>query len=194
MPKLEERQLLGISVVVVAIILGITGAGIYFSHRKLSDLIKQNASLESQIQAAQKKIDEIKTLQTKRDLLEANLYDIEQRLPDQKELEGMLDTLAEFKEASGVDIRSLKPQKTSSTRMQLAEAYEEYRYSISLKADFFSFVKFLNLLETYKRFIRVNSFRISQKDPDSSINDIELEVSTFSYRGAPVEAARRQRR
>jgi len=193
-PKLEERQLLTISVVVVIVILGAIGAGIYLSHRTLSNLIKQNAKLESQVQAAKKKIDDIPRLQARRDRLEENLRDIEEGLPDRKELENMVDTLAEFKEASGVDILSVKPKKRTPTRMQISEAYEEYPYSLSIRADFFSFAKFVNLLETYKRFIRVNSFRINKKSPDSLVNDIDIEVSTFSYRGSPVQAPARPRR
>ena len=51
-------------------------------------------------------------------------------------------------------------------------------------------MRFINLLETHNRFIRIDKFDIKKKAMDSLLNDITLNISTFSFKvpAGPVVA------
>ena len=137
----------------------------------------------------------------------ADLQDEEQellyadRLPDDDRLEELFDRLSEFEQASKVDLRqSTSKEPKGSRRTSDAEPYEQLQYTLGLTAGLFEFCKFMNLLETMPRFVRVDEFNIKRAGKEAGRSaaedaripcDIDLVFSVFRLKpsASPAKAS-----
>jgi len=195
MPRPDERAALLITVVVViTAVIGIS-VGLFFSYRELEKVRQANADLEKRISEAENKKSRIPALEEEISVMLADLVLYEEILPDEKEIENIMDLLNDFKKEAKVEIISLTPQRARGVTLAGQQNYERYTYTIKLQGTYFTVMRFINLLETHNRFIRIDKFDIKQKDMDSLINDTTLTISTFSFKpsAGPVVAGGVQR-
>lgn len=188
----EKIILLTILVASAVIALG-SGAGVYLLQKKAGVLEQQNTALEGRVAKARTKINKLPELRAERERAEARLVIAERILPSQEEIENLVDNLSEFARESGVVITEAAPFRQSGYRggQGGAKKFEEANFSLSIEGNFFQFVKFLNLLENYKRFIKVDGFTVkSGKDPGKP-HEIELTFTTFTYTSTNAQPARR---
>lgn len=99
------------------------------------------------------------------------------RLPSSHNEYEFLSLLINILRVSKVNQHFLKPSAYVAQTL-----YTEIPYSIDLKARYHEFGSFLNLVEENPdRFIRVNSFQISNDKDRPSIHPIKVVISTFMF-------------
>jgi len=183
--------------VIILAVLGACGvialvAGVlcYFLGSWTSDLRATNAALQARYDTANGKLQKLNVLRVQRELAQARLDVAERILPSQEEIENLVDNLSEFAKKSGVTILQTEPVRQMAFRAAkgAVKRFDEAEFNIDLEGDFFQFVAFVNYLENYKRFIKVDDFIISGGrklgDPDT----IKLKFATFTYVDAPAVA------
>ena len=190
MPRPDERSALLITVVVVILVAIGIGVGLFFTYRELGNVREANADLYKRIRDAEKKKSMIPALEEEISVMLGDLVLYEEILPDEKEIENIMDLLNDFKKEAEIEIISLTPQRARAVAQAVQQNYERHAYSIKLRGTYFRIMRFINLLETHNRFIRIDKFDIKQKDMDLLINDITLDISTFSFKApaGPVVA------
>ncbi len=166
-----------------------SGAGVWYLQKESAELETQNSALQTRVAQAQTKISKLPQLRAQREESEVRLRVAERILPSQEEIETLVDNLSAFAERSGVVITKAAPvrQVAYGGPGGSARPFEEANFDLDLKGDYFQYVEFLNLLENYKRFIRVDSFTISPgRSQDESLG-IDLKFATFTYVGSTTK-------
>ncbi len=177
----EGRKLL-ISVLVVVVTLGGIVAWLVVgmkTSRRLDVSVKQKAQ---QLTDLQEKVAAIPTLRQEQQRLAGELEECETILPNDREQNKIFDTLSEYEREAKVEIQSFSPVRERKSRPGAAQtSYRKVSYDLDLGGEYFNLVKFLNLLENHHRFMQVDSFKIKQKDENSPVNDVSLNISTFVF-------------
>lgn len=181
---MAEKQKLIVSIFVVLLLLGGFGLGIYLKIKEKGPLDANIDTLRKTIAIHNQKIAEIEPLTEKIAALQDELARYEIIIPDSEELDKMAETVDEFRKTSGVEINDFrKTSRPTTAREEMGKAYRRVTYDIKLVGKFYDFVTFVNLLESHERFIRVDSFRMSPaRGEDTSLMDIDLQISTFTSR------------
>ena len=107
-------------------------------------------------------------------------------LPDTDDVNNLVRTFQKFSEDSGVRISGLK-KKTNDARDK--GDFTKVAYTLSLEADAFQFLDFLNLCESHRRFMCVPNFHITAATRTTQPNDkagqpahkIQVDVETYVY-------------
>lgn len=181
---MEENQKLILSIVVVLAILAIIGFALYLDRKKLSQAQAElQVKLNEEQQLRQRIEVEIPRLKGELVEKEAKVAEYEKTLPSAKEIEAMDETLNAYKDQA--DVMLMERQTVRETARPSIQAqpplYYKYSYRLGIKADFFAWGKFLNLLENHHRFIRVDEFAVKVENEATGMLDITMKVSTFSY-------------
>lgn len=140
------------------------------------------------IQQAEAKIEKIPDLEKQVIVLRENVDTYVKILPEQGEINNFLRTVNRFVSQSNVEPKSFIDGKPGT-----AGKFDHYSYRIELTATLWQFLKFINLFESYERFVRVKSFTIRGADDKEIARDlaagrdarhtISLVVETYVYRG-----------
>ncbi len=190
---MDETKKLIISIVVVIVVVVGLGVLLYFGVKSRKTLQDEIATKTTKVASLDQKIATIKGLQEDKKRLAASQQLAEEVLPDEKKVEELDQVLSQLEQQAGVqivDLESRKPRAQVLTPQARAAKlpYERYAYTLKGKGPFFAFTKFLSLLETYQRFIQVDSFDISSKAEEYPISDFTVEISTFSYQATKAPA------
>jgi len=181
-PKNEKVMLLAVLVgsVLIAVASGVT---IYFVAKDTSELKAANDALHTRIATAKNKLNQLNDMRVEREKAQARLVASESILPSQKEIETLVDNLSEFAKQSGVTIVKAEPVRQSAYGAPIAtsQRFDEADFNLDLTGNYFQFVEFLNYLENYKRFIRVDSFSVAAGRNNSEGNSMSLDFATFTY-------------
>jgi len=190
--KNEKVILLVVLVASVAVALG-SGGGVYFLSRKVSVLSQANAGLQARVATAQNKLNKLNDLRTERERAQARLDVAESILPSQEEIENLVDNLSEFARKSGVVITKAAPvrQTMYKSGKDAVRRFDEADFDLELVGNYFQFVEFLNYLENYKRFIRVDDFSVAAAKTEGEPDSIKLKFATFTYVNAVAPAAQK---
>jgi Tfp pilus assembly protein PilO len=124
-------------------------------------------------------------------------------LPDEDDVNNLVRTFQRFSEDSDVRIRALK--KKPDPRGAQETAFDKVAYTLTLEADAFQFLDFLDMIESHSRFMRVPRFKVTAADRTQVEEDgfashkVQLDIETFvydregSFRPARIEGYDRKR-
>jgi Tfp pilus assembly protein PilO len=193
---MDERQKL---LVTIASIAAVAVGLLYLDYREYTALAETRNTIENTraaIKAAEAKIAEIPTLEAERARLTEVVEENVRILPDEKEVESLLETLSELKDQSGLTPDAIESfqfaQESASARGRSTASanFQKYICQVRLRATLFQFATFVNLLERYKRFVQVDSFSMKPEATGAEL-DVNMQMSTFTYtRGAKGGAAK----
>ena len=187
--KREKMILMTVLVASAVVALG-AGVWIYFLSTWAGELRTDNDALRARVNAAQTKLAKLTALRIEREQAQARLDVAQSILPSQEEIESLVDNLSEFAKKSGVVIAKTAPVRQGAYRNAkgAVKRFEEADFEIDLEGNFFQFVEFLNYLENYKRFIRVDDFAVAAGRAEGDPNSVKLKFATFTYVDAPAAA------
>jgi Tfp pilus assembly protein PilO len=160
------------------------GALIYFQNKNIDLSREEVAGLQGEIETARKLIEGTNALEREVIVLRELSTTMQEILPDTEDVNNLVRTLQRFSEDSQVRISGLK-KKDANVRDQ--GDFDKVAYTLSLEADAFEFLDFLNVIESHSRFMRVPSFKIeaarrSQFEKDGvASHRIQVDVETFVY-------------
>ncbi len=188
----NEKMVLLVTLIASGVVALASGTGMYFLQKNSGELATTNAALESRVAQAQSKINKLATLRAQREQAQVRLVVAESVLPSQEELESLVDNLADFARKSGVIITKASPGRQSAYRKAVGgvKRFDVAEFNLDLEGDYFQLVEFVNLLENYKRFIRVDSFNVKSGRTQEDPHDIALKFATFTYVDAPAPVKR----
>jgi Tfp pilus assembly protein PilO len=190
----KEKVILAAILIASGLVALGSGVGVYMLQKKAGVLETENVALQSRVAQAQTKLNKLGALKTQREEAEARLIVAESILPSQEEIENLVDSLSEFARKSGVVIAKAAPVRTGAYggARGVVKRFEETNFDLKVEGDFFQLVEFLNHLENYKRFIRVDGFIIKSGRDEIAPLDVDLKFATFSYMGTPAAKGGRE--
>ncbi|MEZ6014011.1 MAG: type 4a pilus biogenesis protein PilO [Planctomycetota bacterium] len=114
---------------------------------------------------------------------------IREVLPDTKDLNDLIRNFQDYSRETGVRPSSFKPKDAAKDRARgkASSAFEKVAYTLTLEADLFQFLEFLNRIETHRRFMSVNSFKIDAttrrklEEDGVASHRVTMEVETYKY-------------
>lgn len=187
---MAEKNTSGIiSIVVTALIIVTLGVLSFLKWRECQKIAEQTKVMEEDVKRMRKQVEEKKRLKQKiREAMEA-VAELTKILPNKAEIEqaNFLMLLRSFQEKSKVELDTLNPLRRIGGEDAAEKGYRQHKYEIKLSGTYTQFVKFLHLLETHKRYFKVDSFdlqapRYEKLKPDESpALTIKMMVSTYTY-------------
>ncbi len=112
---------------------------------------------------------------------------IREILPNTKDLTNVVRDFQEYSQEAGVATSGFRPSQKGNGRGKQTGAFEKVAYQLTLEADTFQFLDFLNRIETHSRFMAASSFKMSGATRKSLELDgiakhrIQMEVETYKY-------------
>src|SRR5262245_45633450 len=188
MAKLTEKQkLTGIGGGALAICL-LAGGGVYWASGLIDDERKAIEQKHTEITAADQKIAKIPATETEVIILRENLDEYVKILPDTQGLNDFITTLNQFVTQSGVITQNFQPGRLIKSQSKTPEKFSRVEYQYDMTATLWQFLKFINLIENYERFISITDFSIQhingrdaeQRDGDQ-VHSIKLTMETYVY-------------
>jgi Tfp pilus assembly protein PilO len=180
----EKQKLMVAAAVAAAIAIGLAYL-IYVEYGTSVEALETTANVKKGIQLAEAKIKEIPGLEAERNRLAAVVEEYVRILPDEKEVEALLETLSELKDKAGlapdaITSFTFTQEPIGTSRSAASANFQKYVRQVRLRATLFQFADFVNRLERYKRFIQVDSFSL-RPQTEGTVHDINMQMSTFTY-------------
>ena len=167
---MTEARKLVISVIVMLVALAGVGTWLTLGWRQSGALQKSIADKGRELATLREKMAAVPELRQERQRLAGELDEYETILPNDREFAKILDTLSEYLKKAGVEMRQFTPVREKDDKKSTA-SYKRVSYELDVTGDYFSFIRFLNLLENHNRFIQVDAFTVKQKEEGSLIKD-----------------------
>ena len=184
----QKKQLMTITGGAVAIC-ALAACGVWYAKGKIEELNLQIEAKRLEIVAAEAKIAQIPEVERDVIVLRENLDQYVKILPDTKELNAFVRMLNQFERQSGIVGTGLV-QKTSRGS-KATDRFVAIEYTYEMTATLWQFIKFMNLVENYERFISITDFSIQTgmkgkaeelRDGDV-VHSIKLTMQTYTYNG-----------
>jgi Tfp pilus assembly protein PilO len=166
----------------------LAGIGIYYTEGLIDDVEAKVTDQEKAIEAADKKIATIPTLEKSVIILRENLDEYVKILPNQKELSAFLRMLNTFDRQTGVMSKGLVPRTRAEVK---GEVFTPIEYTYDMSGTLWQCMKFMNLVENFERFVSITDFSIAaNKDSGrgderegDSVHTVKLSLQTYRYNG-----------
>lgn len=201
--RIPEKTLVIVSIAVAFVVVAGLSALCYSKHRKIEGINKETSELRKQVQELQKKINLLPLLEEEMDELVEQIVEYEKILPDAKEVENLMIMLSEQANKSDCsvgDFSLIETRRTMAARRSAGQAaYQKIKFECSVSSrklgkGYFSACKFLNLLETYKRFIAVDDFDIKGGKKEGISMTMNLSAHTYVFTGTKMQPMVKKRR
>lgn len=178
--EMDEKQKMIIAAAVGVLLVGVLLYLTYSAKTQKEAAEKDIAAFQKRFREARERIKEIPALRQKEFELNNAVNEYVKILPTEQEVEKMYDTVNDLKDEAGIQLSSYRPGKQAGkSRQKMSSNFQMHTRDIRISGNFFAIVKFINLIERYKRFMRVESFDL--KPTEGDILDSTVKFSTFTY-------------
>lgn len=186
---LTEKQMTILTVAAICLTAIAGGVVIYyFQFDVLAEKKKTLATVETSIEAEQKKVPDIETFNREIKDLQQKIKGIEGTIPalSIEEYDKFINTMEELRRQSGVTIASARFSLTGRSAPlspSLPGRISRVEYSMAVTGSFYHLLKFLNVIETQSRFIHVVRFSINPlaAKEGSDACTMPLVISTYIF-------------
>ncbi|MEO6596663.1 MAG: type 4a pilus biogenesis protein PilO [Planctomycetota bacterium] len=164
-------------------------SGVYYVQGLIEEITVQTTQKKESIVVAEGKIAQIPGIEKEVIVLRENLDEYVKILPDTKELNAFVRTLQQFERQSGIMGTGLTPKNSRVGKANGQFTPIEYTYDFT--ATLWQFLKFINLMESYERFVSITDFNIQSgatgrgevsRDGDI-VHKVRLTMQTYTYNG-----------
>lgn len=182
----QKKQILlicGSAAAVCALAIG----GVYYADGQIDEIQQQIEQKRQEISAAEAKILKVPGLEKDVVVLRENLGEYVKILPDNKNLNDFLRSLNDFEKQSGS--RGLRLSQKGNPKA--IGRFSMIEYSTQMTGTLWEILRFMNLIESYERFVNISEFAIATggrgaqeatRDGDE-IHTLTLAMQTYSYNG-----------
>jgi Tfp pilus assembly protein PilO len=183
------------TLIAVALFVALAGVMIYFvtdTQADIETVTKANEDLDNEIKGYNAEIAQAEGLKRQLEELNANFRDYVKILPSAEVAteEKLLKVIQNYMDLAQISIDEViqKAAGKASGGGKMGE-FQEVAVSFRIRADFDSFVRFLNLLERHEQFLKVNSFSVTPGAGGPRTVDgkevidlaVAIEVTTYKY-------------
>lgn len=185
---MNEKKLL--KSIAAAAALGLAGVGwlVWSEYAALDQARAKVTDIRTQIDTARKQLSGLAALEKDVIVLRETEQAIKEILPDDKDLNNFVRDLQRFAQDTEVAFTQVKRKEFGGPRKTAADTFEKVAYEISLEADAFQSLAFLDRVETHTRFLRVPTIALSAssrrtiEETGSPRHKLKLEIETFVYK------------
>ncbi|MBI4845268.1 MAG: type 4a pilus biogenesis protein PilO [Candidatus Omnitrophica bacterium] len=146
----------------------------------IEDSKKENIMIE-QMKNAENMVADKERLTKEVEEVKNKIKFYEQRLPSKVDIPQVLSELIDIGKKTNVifdSIEPLNPEKITISEIE-GKNYLEIPIEIRLKGGYHEFAKFVNEIENFRRFMKVDQIKISLNQASKTKHDISLVVSAF---------------
>jgi Tfp pilus assembly protein PilO len=170
---------------------GVAGIGagvlVYFQHRGIEEARRRADELHVKINADAKLLQRLPDLEDEVIIQRDTDALIQEILPNEQDITDFSRTLQLFAEQSGVVMESVK--KKPLDKREADSEFQKVGYQISLSADAFQLLAYLDLVERYRRFMSVTGFQLTATksrrkdagDAGPTRHQVQIDVETYVY-------------
>ena len=173
----------------VAVMLGLLGSSYFLVFNKANE---KRVAVQAEIDRKQKELAELEmatsgTADLKRKIedLQKAISIVEDKLPQEREIDKVLKEVWQMAEANKLEQRTIKTLKS-----QRANNYNEQPIEMSLAGDFEGFYVYLQQLEKLPRLTRVTKMELTKMDDRDGAMEAKLTLSIFFEPDTATAAAR----
>jgi Tfp pilus assembly protein PilO len=173
----------------------LAAGGVYYAQGLIEEVEAQVKQKREGIAAADAKIAKIPALQKDVIVLRENLDEYVRILPDTRELTNFVRQLNQFERQSGINGTGL--QLKSRRESKTAERFVPIEYTYEGSATMWQALKFMNLVENYRRFVSINEFSITSGGGNTAraagrneevgdreaVHQVRFTLQTYTYNG-----------
>lgn len=188
----QKKQLLTIAGS-AALICGLAVFGVFHAQGLIQEIDAQKEQKQQAIVAAEGKIAQIPAIEKDVIVLRENLDEYVKILPDNRELNAFVRMLNQFERQSGIQGTGLI-QRAVRANDKGNDRFTPIEYTYEMTATLWQFLKFMNLIENYERFVSITDFSITAggkgrndetRDGDT-VHSVKLTMQTYTYNGKVV--------
>jgi len=156
---------------------------------KLVYLIKENAKFESQLRSVEKDLSNIGALEKSKEELTAEILALQKTFLEETQIPLFLEELSKLAEQTSVRLNSLKLPKEdvdpeAEEKTQIEKKYKKVPIFIEAECGFHDLGRFINKLESSKRFIAISDINIKAQEDTPRLHRVRLEVEAIARRKA----------
>ena len=191
---MNERQITLITLAFLALFIIGGGIGVwYLQFNVLSKKKEGMEALRKKVVVASKKKDSLKKLRIEVNNLRKKETEEIQRIPnlDNNEYDGFVDQLNQMRRQSGVFLRSASTARgrrvAARGGTKLPTNVDKVSYDLTVSGNFYPLLRFINLIETNKRYIQIDSAKISSSGgrgsgSGGSLRELKVKVTTYAFK------------
>lgn len=187
----QKKQLLAIGGG-AGLVCALAVAGVFYAQGLIDEIDVSIEAKKQAIAAAETKIAQIPGLEKEVVILRENLDEYVKILPDSKELTDFVRMLNQFERQSGIIGSGLVLKNSRSAKDTERFTLVEYTYEGT--ATMWEFLKFVNLIENYDRFVTISEFSILSGDKGKGeetrgrdvVHSMRLTLQSYSYNAKPT--------
>jgi len=152
---------------------------------KLLYLIRENSKLDTQLSAAAEDAAKIDGLNSNKAGLAAEISALQERFLEETQIPLFLEELSKLAEETSVRLNSLKiPKEVAEAgekeKTPLEKKYKKVPIFIEAECGFHDLGRFINKLESAKRFISVSDIEIKAQKESPGLHRVDLEIETIA--------------
>lgn len=163
--------------------------GVFYAQGLIAEIETAIDGKQQSIAAAETKIGQIPMLEKETIILRENLGEYVKILPDTKALNEFVRMINQFENQSGIKGTGLIPKTGAAAKS--SERFALIEYSYDCQATLWEFLKFVNLIENYERFVSISEFSIQSGDKGKQaetregdiVHQVRLTLQTYTYNG-----------
>ncbi len=163
------------------------GGGVYWAIDLVTQIEADIGQKQESIAAADAKIAKVPGLEQDVIILRENLDEYVKILPDSKELTAFVRMVYQFEKQSGIKSTQMLGRGRSDGKT--TDRFTQIAFNYEMTATLWQCLKFINLIESYQRFVSIADFSItsggSGRAEDlidgSAVHTIKLTLQTYTY-------------
>jgi Tfp pilus assembly protein PilO len=192
--EMGERQLFGVTVVLVGLVLVVVGVFTFLSYRKFSKLTEDIRTLNRKIEEHGRVVDKREDVENAVAAMQSRFDNVKKYLPENREIDRLLDTFANKCIEARLEMSKLeKGRATTSRRRGKAAAsrdVEKIQFRGDFKGSFHSLAKFVSMVEDWEhfnRFVSITTFRVAAADKGvafdtgAQMHSISMTLELYKY-------------
>jgi hypothetical protein len=161
---------------------------IYAEYGAIDDGRNAVATLGTQIAGARQTLTKTPALEREVIVLRETEEVIQSVLPDQEDVYNLNRTLSGFSVDTGVEIKGLKVKPPENNATKQSTDFDKVAYALTIEADAFQLLAFMDRIESHSRFMRIPELRLSAaprrrvEETGQARHKIQLDIETYVYR------------
>lgn len=193
----SNKKKWGLVIILTALAIILFLANLFIQAKQIRNKEKEFAALKAQLQEARNKVNTIPKLEEELSSLKLEATKFKEILPTVKEVSYDVfgEKLGEYANKLNISITSFKEERKQigqgpARKETQKSPVEPATFAITTLGNFWNSMQFLYLLETDKRFIRIDSLKITPvveakeaKKEKKLYFQVDFKVTTYTWRG-----------
>ncbi len=185
----QKKQLFAIGGAALVVCLG-SVAGVFYTQGAIEEVQAQVDQKQQEVAAAEAKVKQIPATEDDVIILRENLDQYVTILPDTKELSNFVRMIDDFERQTGIRGTGLIP-RNNARGGKGGDRFLPIEYTYEMNATLWQFLKFMNLIENFERFVAITDFQITGGSggrneggtEEEVVHTMRVTLRTYTYNG-----------